>query len=532
MRQNPIRLYLLGFLLFLGMAGLVIRLITVTQEQDMTAAGTRQGNYRLSVPLSSGTIYDRSMQPITNSEDVIYAVVAPTADTLASVFAKLRDRDAVTAQLTSVSPFVCELTEDAEPTDHLRILYGRRSRSGVLPAQHLIGYRQNGTGVDGLEYAFSDWLALCNSGANVTFTVSALGEVLAGADSKVIIDGTDGGGVVTTLDLQIQQITDTALAALSPKAGAAVVMDCKTGDILACSSTPVYDPEHLADSLQDVQSPFLNRALCAYNVGSVFKLVVASAALESDLTTGYSYVCSGETEIYGQVFHCHNLNGHGLLDMENAMVHSCNPYFISLCRLIPTQTLHGTAEALGFGQMIPLADGISSAAGLLPTESDLEIEAEKANLAFGQGQLLASPLQICAMTSCIANDGVYSVPRLVIGETADGVTLLRDEASAQRNVLSPDTAAAVRSMMIAVLTDEDHSNGRPRNTTAGGKTSTAQTGQYSEDGKEFCHAWMTGFFPADNPQYAVTVFAENGGSGNETAAPVFRRIIEEITRAS
>ena len=309
------------------------------------------------------------------------------------------------------------------------------------------------------------------------------------------------------------------------------MLDSECGDILACASVPVYNPDDLAASLDDPGSPFLNRALCAYNVGSVFKLAVAATALECRPNAEYCSECEGSTEVYGQRFRCHAIAGHGLLDLRGAMTVSCNPYFISLTQLLPAADLHQTARLLGFGQPIQLAQGLTADAGRLQTAEELGVPAEKANFSFGQGKLLATPLHIAAMTACIANGGYWTVPRLVAGETPDGKTVTHEQEPYSRRVLKPETAARLREIMTAVLADPDHSNGAPSNVTAGGKTSTAQTGQFAPDGTEYCHAWMTGFFPADAPKYTVTVFVENGGSGNSTAAPVFRRIIEEMTRA-
>ena len=223
-----------------------------------------------------------------------------------------------------------------------------------------------------------------------------------------------------------------------------------------------------------------------------------------------------------------DLNGHGLLNMQKALVKSCNPYFISLSRLLSPDMLHDTAEALGFGKETVLAPDLAGASGYLPSTDELHVEAEKANFSFGQGKLLATPLQIAAMTACIANDGIYTEPRLVCGLTEDGRKLLPAQAPEQRRAMQADTAKKLRRMMAAVLADKQTANARPTGIRAAGKTSTAQTGQFDADGKELCHAWMTGFFPVAKPKYAVTVFVENGGSGNGTAAPVFREIIEQI----
>ena len=347
---------------------------------------------------------------------------------------------------------------------------------------------------------------------------------------KLELNGNPGGGIVTALNARVQRIAETALQAAKTQKGAAVVLDVHSGDILACASLPVYNPDELAQALQSEDAPFINRALSAYSVGSVFKLVTAAAALERDLPVSYLYECTGSYTLYGQRFRCHKLSGHGLLDMQQAMTVSCNPYFISLSELLSAEVLHDTAAALGFGHPLTLAPGMQSDSGTLPDVSALSVPAEKANFAFGQGKLTASPMQIAAMTACIANGGIYSEPRLLLGKTSDGKTVSDPEPAVQRRVLSSETAAALQKMMIAVLRDSEHSNAVPCNIYAAGKTSTAQTGRTGADGEELCHAWMTGFFPAYAPKYAVTVLIEDGGSGNDAAAPVFRRIIEETRR--
>lgn len=531
MQKRPIRLLLTAAALLLCLTGMIVQLFYVMHEDSAAKVSVRQGKYHINVPLATGTIYDRNMKPLNHGGDAVYAVVNPTPDTLASIFTKLRDRDSIQEQLQQHSPFVCLLNENARSTENLWILHGAVPPDGVSPAQHLLGYRQNGKAVTGLELSFADWLGFCDREADITFSVSALGEVLAGADRSVIVSGAENGGIVTTLDADIQIITERALAKIAPKSGAAVVMEIRTGNIAACASVPVYDPTNLSASMQRDDAPFLNRALCAYNVGSIFKLVTASAALESGIPVKHMYECDGSTTIYGQRFRCHKWNGHGLLDMRTALIESCNPYFIELSRLMTPEIMHDTAAAYGFGQEIELANGLVSSGGYLQSVSELSVEAEKANMSFGQGKLLASPLQITAMTACIANDGIYSEPNLVQSLTKDGKTLLPIHTGEQRRAVSSETAAKVRRMMVAVIEKSKTTNAKPDNVRVAGKTSTAQTGQYDEDGNELCHAWITGFFPVNHPRYAVTVFVEYGGYGNQAAAPVFREIIGEMTDA-
>lgn len=531
MQRRPFRLLMLSGILLLCMAGIMVQLFHILRKPQVYEVSSRQGHYHLHVPLTEGTIYDRNFQPLNHPEDVIIAVVNPTPETLAPIFTKLKDREAVSEQLQHSTPFYCYLNEEAEQNQNLVVLHGARNPEGPLPAQHILGYRQNGKAMAGLEFAFSDWLSACDTSADVTFSVSGRGEVLAGAGRSLILNGQTGGGIVTTIDKRIQQIAEKSLKKAAPFAGAAVVMQIGTGEIAACASTPVYDPDHLADAMEQVQSPFLNRAFSAYSVGSVFKIVTAAAALEHRIPVKFMYECDGDVSVYGQRFRCHKWNGHGLLDMQQAMIQSCNPYFITLSMRMTPEIMHDTAAALGFGKENKLANGLISSSGYLQSVDDLQIEAEKANMSFGQGKLLATPLQVCAMTACIANDGIYSEPSLVRCLTADGQTALSEPNSVQYRALNDKTAAKVRRMMVSVIEKAKQTNGKPENTRAAGKTSTAQTGKFDADGNELCHAWMTGFFPVNQPKYAVTVFIENGGSGNETAAPIFRDMIEQITAA-
>ena len=528
--RNPIRIYCLLALLLIGMAGVLIQLVRITGHPQALQAGTRQGKYHIQIPISSGIVYDRFRRPINQSEGQIIALVHPTAKSAAELLSVVSDASDLSSHFTSGTPFICKLNAMPSGTDDLWLFEGRTKRNGAVPAQHIIGYRQNGTGVSGLEATFYDVLSKYDCTADITLSVDAHGTMLAGGDTDTEYSGQKDGGIITTLDLDIQKIADTALQQALPSAGAAIVLDCRCGDVLALSSSPVYNPDKLSEALDDEGKPFLNRALCAYSVGSVFKLAVASAALESGCSTEFLYECTGSVEVYGKLFRCHCAGGHGLLNMQNALTKSCNPYFITLTGMVPSSTLLHTAELLGFGHPIVLSPGISADAGYLQSENALKIPAEKANLSFGQGKLLATPLHIAAMTACIANHGIYTEPRLVIGETDHGKSILSENSADSQRALLTKTADTVRDMMIGVLKDASGSNGIPSNTTAGGKTSTAQTGQYDKNGNELCHAWMTGFFPAEEPKYAVTVMIENGGSGNDAAAPVFRRIIEEIAR--
>lgn len=184
---------------------------------------------------------------------------------------------------------------------------------------------------------------------------------------------------------------------------------------------------------------------------------------------------------------------------------------------------------LGFGREIHLCSGMTASGGVLPTVNDLMIPAELANFSFGQGKLSATPLQITRLTCAIANNGKMPVLRIIKGMTLDGKDVMNEKTPQHSEVLERDTANQLKEMMISAVADNENSNARTSYTTVGAKTSTAQTGRTDKKGEELCHAWITGFFPADKPQYAVTVLVEDGGYGNDTAAPVFREIADGIS---
>lgn len=514
--------------LFLFAFALLLWLFVLQGRSKQLTAAASTGRYTIKVTGGDGVIYDRTFQPLTNQTERYRAVVNPTPEASARLVGHTVQMEELRTLFQTGKPFVCDVDSPQVACADVTVFPVPVRYGGA--AVHLLGYRDgDGVGVSGLEAAYDQLLREQRQESTVVYTVNGQGELLGGIEKRVDMAPTVRAGVVTTLDREIQQICEEAI---DFSAGAAVVLDVQTGEIRALVSVPDYDPNDVAASLEAENSPFLNRALCAYGVGSVFKIVTAAAALQSGLSPSLCYQCTGAVDVRGQLFRCHDLHGHGWLDMRGAMVASCNTYFITLSRLMTADALHSTASAFGFGEAMFLADGIRCAAGNLPSREALSLPAEQANFAFGQGQLTAAPLQVARMTCAVAGDGMLPACSLVRGVTTDGRSIsVPQEKAAPKRVLTAEVATALREMLCAAVDGNPDSKARPSNTEAAGKTSTAQTGRYGADGKELCHAWMTGYFPAAHPRYAVTVFAENGGSGNVTAAPVFRRIVEQMTAA-
>ena len=404
-----------------------------------------------------------------------------------------------------------------------------RYRESSQLAPHVIGYLDGENGAAGIEKAYDSLLKQFGGSLCLRYQINAAGNPIGRELPQEVQEGYGRpGGVVLTLDKEIQSIAQSAAKRWIDK-GAVVVMDVRSGDLLAVVSLPDFDPNNLSKSMAQKDSPFFNRAFHGeYNVGSTFKLVTASTALEQGIGRFRTFDCTGAVKVEDVTFHCHKLSGHGVLDMQGAMEWSCNPYFITLGQMAGGENILKKAQAIGFGSPSQLAPGISTASGSLPALEAMESPAEVANLAFGQGKLTATPVQIAQLVSTMANGGRRVHPRLVYGTTQDGLSIQnQEEGYAQNQVISPAAAKRTAQFMVDTVEHGSGQKAKPKAGGAGGKTASAQTGIY-EDGAEIVHAWFAGFYPDEEPLYAIVVLAEGMESGGDYAAPVFQEIADGI----
>ena len=218
--------------------------------------------------------------------------------------------------------------------------------------------------------------------------------------------------------------------------------------------------------------------------------------------------------------------------MEEAVAYSCNTYFIALAIETGAEKIIGTAEKFGFGKKISFSDGVDSAGGNLPSADELDSKAAIANISFGQGSLLATPVQICSIMATIAGDGEYVEPYLIEGETdKNGKMTGIYRYGKKRRIINSPTAEKLQGFLEKVVEYGSGSRAKSKAVTVAGKTATAQTGK-TADGEEIYNAWFAGYFPADNPKYAVAILKEDGGEGALSCAPVFKTIAEKITALS
>lgn len=506
---------------------IIVRYYILAADPSYAETAAQQSQTVITLEKCSGNIYDRNMELLVNHDTKYMAVAVPQAIDAEKTAEYAIDETDFREKLEEGVPFIFECTEELPESDGITVFSVPVRYSENQLAGHVIGYTSQGEGVSGIERAYDSILRSSGGENSVTYSVDGFGRVMIGDGKEVVRSEAVSSGVVTAIDSRIQRICEEA--GVNIRKGAIVVAEIRTGDILALASFPEYSVDELDAAFESEDSPMINRALYSYSVGSVFKLVTAAQAIDEDFS-GYMYNCTGSIDIGGQEFRCHKLEGHGMQTMTDAMVNSCNTYFISLSRLLSVPDFRENAFSLGFGREIHLCSGMTASGGVLPSAEELLVEAELANFSFGQGKLTATPLQISQLTCAIANNGKIPVLRLIRGVTTDGKKAENEKEVSYYYAMEPDTANKLKKMMIAAVSENDASNARPFYVTAGAKTSTAQTGRYDDSGNEMCNAWITGFFPADKPEYAITILVEDGGYGNDSAAPIFRQIADKITK--
>ncbi|MBP1577853.1 MAG: penicillin-binding protein 2 [Oscillospiraceae bacterium] len=510
---------------------LIVKLSLLSAAEPLAMAQQQQSAAVITVAETRGVIYDRYLRPLTGITSKNIAAVLPNDRSADAVMraTEIERRAQLSEMLRSFKPFLWEVESDSIYAKGVEVFKIPQRYMSEQPALHIIGQLDSATGkgASGLEKAYDEVLGAMGGTLKMRYSTDALQRGIAADAPKIENSGYDSkAGIVLTIDRDIQLIAERAAKKL--KKGAVVIMEPYTGDILACASYPVFDPLSPADSMQNEDKPFFNRAFAAYSVGSTFKLLTAGCALESGEDIDRRYTCEGAIEVKDQIFRCHNLAGHGDIDMTEAMKRSCNPYFISLALETGGQTLLYKARQLGFGTAFEAAPGFSTASGTLPSQNELIAPAAVANFGFGQGVLTATPIQVANLVSAVANGGGAVEPRLVAGSTSDGEHIENQTAvySAKR-VFLPSAAQKVKEMMIAVVNEGSGKNAMPKHGGAGGKTASAQSGQFV-DGKETVHAWFSGFYPAEKPRYTIVVLAEGGESGSDAACPVFAEIADGL----
>ncbi len=521
-------LVVFSFILF---SFIIVGIRTADLMISVEYANESASGKRIDIASIRGTVYDCNMELLTNSEHQIYTASKPTLKALEAVenYTVSESIEAIKERMEKMNPIVIR-TKDfiTDCSDVLSFSVPSRYASDSLLC-HIIGYTDSsGKGVSGIEKYYDKLLSDSTKEVYARFLTDANGRVLIGEKIEASDSSAPKGGVVLTIDKNIQKITENALDESGTECAAAVVIEIKNGAVRACVSRPLFNQNDISESLNDPNYSLLNRAFMPYSVGSVFKPVVAAAALENGINENFEYECKGNVTLNGVTFNCHKKDGHGVLDMQGALAHSCNTYFIELAQITGAENIISTAKNFAFGTEIKLDDQIFSKSGNLPKKSEIDSKAALANLSFGQGALTATPIQICSMIATIANKGMLVNPYLVEGVvSADGTYIGKKHYSENKQIISEASAEKVQKFLLSVVEYGSGKRAGSNIINSAGKTATAQTGKFKGE-EEIYNAWFAGYFPADNPKYSVVILKEDGGEGAISCAPVFKKIAEEI----
>ena len=524
------RLRLLGAAMTL-LAGIVLcRVLWIGADDTYAASAGAQTTRTTVLPSRRGDFYDRQGRKLTGYRESWYALCIPGDASYATLFPYVSYQEQVDLyeRRNTTTPFLIEVGQDL--TEYGVPTYAVAQRTLPLPiAVHLLGYLDGeGGGVSGLEAAYDDILAAAGDDRAVVCVTSAQGRLVqsSGLELEVQRRGT-GQGVQLALDANVQRLCE-GVAALTMERGCILVLEVETGEVLASVSMPAYDPENVAQSIRADDTSLIDRSLRAFSAGSVFKVVLAAAACENGLDW-FTHDCSGSVEVDGQIYRCAQGRAHGVVNLRKALEQSCNCYFVELGQALGAEAVLQAAEAFGFGSATVVAPGLKSGAGALPDAETLQNSGQLALFSFGQGGLSVTPLQVAAMTNAVANGGVRVTPRLVYGVVDDVLQLTEPvQLSQPEQACSAATARVLRDMLRTVVAEGIGGEAAPRELTAGGKTGTAQTGQFDENGEELLNYWFSGFYPAEEPRYTITVLQDAVLEPEVSSAEIFARIADGL----
>ena len=378
--------------------------------------------------------------------------------------------------------------------------------------------------------------------------VNATGRVMRELDRQ---EGQSGADIQLTVDSYLQGYVQ---ARLGRESASAVVIDCDTGDIMACASAPTYDPNLFVRGISvadykaltgDPYRPLASKTVQGiYPPGSTFKMITAMAALEEGLIGPDDTVwCPGYLEVSGRRFHCWKRGGHGHVDLQNSLKQSCDVYYYDLALKVGMDKISAMAQRFGLGikHDLPMS---AVAAGLAPDRAWKQrvhgqdwLVGDTANASIGQGYMLSSPLQLAVMSARIATGRSVS-PRLV--KSIDGIE--QPSGAGEPMGLNENNLRKMRRAMYAVSNDRRGTAYRSRIIEdafrMAGKTGTSQVRNITAaeraagviSNKDLPwerrdHALFVSFAPYTAPKYAVSVVVEHGGGGSTAAAPIARDVM-------
>jgi len=505
------------------------------------------------VEAKRGVIYDRNGKELalSISSDAIYAVppevvqsgrAREIAETLGRILEM--DADAVFEKITRNSRHEwIKLKVPPEKAAEIKKLhlpgidFAEKSQrfypKGSL-ACHVLGIAGiDNKGLEGIDYTYEQELG--GTAGRIMIEYDALGRKIPQA-MHMYIPPQNGNSVVLTIDETVQYIAERELDKLyslhQPKSATIIVMDPNTGEVLALACRPNFDPNNYA------AFPAANRRNIAvsnaYEPGSIFKIVTASAGLEEGVVTPDStFYCGGSLQVGKHTIHCSGNRAHGSQTLRDITANSCNVGYATLGLRLGLERFYQYLQAFGIGSKTGI-DLPGEASGII-VSPQRATQVDLATMSIGQANAL-TPIQLITALSAVANGGNYVRPHLVKAVVSpDGQTIKEFAPEIVRRVISPRTSEEMRSILEEVVANGTGKNAAVDGYRVAGKTGTAQKpspgGGYMKD--EYVASFM-GFAPADNPRIAVLVLVDGPQSrpyfGGWVAAPAFKEVVRDVLR--
>lgn len=497
--------------------------IQIFGHGDLSRAAGAQQLITLEGANSRGLIYDRNQTPLVgNNREYIFIIREKNFDGEAMNALSLMNAEEIKNGDNGYRVFASKQYDKEQGRRLIRnssayIIEAGRRYGHPQKAVHILGYvnPQDSSGAAGIELMCDEELSLLNK--RIFTTADVTGNIIPGR-GLVISTAMDQDsyvkkGVTTTLETRLQEEVERILTH-GGHDGAIVVLKSETGEIMASASTPGFDPARVSQYIGSRKNELVNKVTQGeYPPGSVFKIAVAAAALEQGTDPEKTFLCKGHVTINGQSVNCKTggETGHGTITLKEAFARSCNSAFIQLGQEVGADAVLKTAKRMGLGQICMEGYPQEKSGNLMTREQSMG--AAIANLSIGQGETLVTPLQVAHMTNIVAAGGEDS-----------GVHILSGEQTQNTQVLQKSTAKHLAEMMKQTMV-----TGSGKNLDAGvemaGKTGSAEN--YRQN-REIVHGWMTGFVPAQNPEYTITVFLEEAESGSQSAGPLFQQVAQYL----
>lgn len=336
---------------------------------------------------------------------------------------------------------------------------------------------------------------------------------------KAFLPRERGNNIVLTIDIRLEEYISNLLG---NNKGSVVLMNPKTGEILATVSSPSFNPNNMSGVETD---DLIDRSVQGlYPPGSIFKVVTAASALENVEGIGdWNFDCTGNLAIGDKEISCYGGKPHGELDLARAMILSCNGAFAELGNKIGWQALLETGQKFGFNKNFLFAD-------LKINDSKLNLSKGISDLdlgwtAIGQGKTLVTPMHMAMIASSIANDGVMMEPKLLYSVVGRGGSIQKQmEPRPYLTTMTVEDARFMQGIMARVVSEGTGRSANVGGVSVAGKTGTAEV-KPTKESAIAPHAWFIGFAPVEDPTLAIAVIVENSGTGGKVAAPIAGKVL-------